>query len=151
MSSYIYEHLFLGHIYFDDLDKTHYFRLVRSRTAPGLPINQIATRRPYDDPRVERVYYRLQPVRTTIVAKTHMPYAFGEARMKRYEELFLAPPYEVTELPGYDPKVASNPFYAFRDLPARSRYQFMLDEAQFTIMGFIKGPVCRGSIALSVI
>jgi hypothetical protein len=151
MSRYIYEHLFLGHIYFDDLDITKYFRLVRSRTAPGLPINQIATRRPYDDPQVERVYYRLQPVRTTIVAKTHMPYAFGEARMKRYEELFLAPPYEVTELPGYDPKVASNPFYAFRDLPARSRYQFMLDEAQFTIMGFIKGPVCRGSIALSVI
>jgi len=27
----------------------------------------------------------------------------------------------------------------------------MLDEAQFTIMGFIKGPVCRGQIALNVI
>jgi len=33
----------------------------------------------------------------------------------------------------------------------KSRYQFMLDEAQFTIMGFIKGPVCRGQIALNVI
>jgi Fatty acid cis/trans isomerase (CTI) len=27
----------------------------------------------------------------------------------------------------------------------------MLDEAQFTIMNFIKGPVCRGNVALSVI
>ena len=27
----------------------------------------------------------------------------------------------------------------------------MLDEAEFTIMGFIKGPVCRGNIALNVI
>ena len=27
----------------------------------------------------------------------------------------------------------------------------MIDEAQFTIMGFIKGPVCRGQIALDVI
>ena len=27
----------------------------------------------------------------------------------------------------------------------------MLDEAQFTIMGFIKGPVCRGQVALNVI
>ena len=28
---------------------------------------------------------------------------------------------------------------------------FLLQEAQFTIMGFIKGPVCRGQIALNVI
>ena len=27
----------------------------------------------------------------------------------------------------------------------------MLDEAEFTIMGFIKGPVCRGQMALNVI
>ena len=27
----------------------------------------------------------------------------------------------------------------------------MLEESQFTIMGFIKGPVCRGQIALNVI
>ena len=151
MSRYIYEHLFLGHIYFDDVEERKYFRLVRSRTAPGIPINQIATRRPYDDPRVERVFYRLQPVRTTILAKTHMPYAFGEARMARYRELFLSPSYEVTELPSYAPAVASNPFIAFHSIPPSSRYRFMLDEAQFTIMGFIKGPVCRGQIALSVI
>ena len=151
MSRYIYEHLFLGHIYFDDLDSRNFFRLVRSRTAPGLAINEIATRRPYDDPRIERVYYRLAPVRTTIVAKTHLPYAFGEARMQRYQELFLSVPYEVAELPGYDRQVASNPFIAFRDIPTTSRYRFMLDEAQFTIMGFIKGPVCRGQIALNVI
>ncbi len=151
MSRYIYEHLFLGHIYFDDVQERRFFRLVRSRTAPGLPVEQVATRRPYDDPRTDRVYYRLQPVRTTIVAKTHMPYAFGPARMARYRELFLDPSYEVSELPGYNPNVASNPFIAFRDIPSNSRYRFMLDEAHFTIMGFIKGPVCRGQIALSVI
>jgi hypothetical protein len=151
MSRYIYEHLFLGHVYFDDVKERRFFRLVRSRTAPGVPVEEIATRRPYDDPSTDRVYYRLQPVRTTIVAKTHMPYAFGAARMARYRELFLDASYEVPELPGYDPQVASNPFVAFRRIPASSRYRFMLDEAQFTIMGFIKGPVCRGQIALSVI
>lgn len=151
MSRYIYEHLFLGHIYFDDLDERKYFSLVRSRTAPGLPINEIATRRPYDDPGVERIYYRLQPVRTTIVDKTHMPYVFNEARMTRYRELFLTPSFEVPELPGYDPQVAANPFVAFSSIPPSSRYRFMLDEAQFTIMGFIKGPVCRGQVALNVI
>ena len=151
MSRYIYEHLFLGHIYFDALEDRRYFTLVRSRTAPGLPIDRISTRRPYDDPGVERVYYRLQPVRTTIVDKTHMPYAFNDARMSRYRELFLEPVYDVAQLPGYEPAVASNPFIAFSSIPPSSRYKFMLDEAEFTIMGFIKGPVCRGQIALNVI
>lgn len=151
MSRYVFEHLFLADIYFDDIGEMRYFRLVRSRTAPGLPIDRIATRRPYDDPRVPRVYYRLAPVPTTIVAKTHLPYALGEARMARYRELFLDPAYEVSELPGYDPAVAANPFVSFRAIPVGSRYRFMLDEAQFIIMGFIKGPVCRGQIALNVI
>ena len=64
MSRYIYEHLFLGNIYFDDATEPRYFRLVRSRTAPGLPIERISTRRPYDDPGIDRVFYRLQPVPT---------------------------------------------------------------------------------------
>ena len=50
-----------------------------------------------------------------------------------------------------DPKVASNPFIAFSSIPPSNRYRFLLDEAEFTIMGFIKGPVCRGQIALNVI
>jgi hypothetical protein len=55
------------------------------------------------------------------------------------------------ELPSYALEMAANPFIAFRALPTTARYQFMLDEAQFTIMGFIKGPVCRGQVALNVI
>ena len=51
----------------------------------------------------------------------------------------------------YAPEVASNPFVAFRELPVEARYRLMLEEAQFTLMGFIKGPVCRGQIALDVI
>ena len=47
--------------------------------------------------------------------------------------------------------MASNPFVAFRDLPLESRYRFLLDEAQFFIMNFIKGPVCRGQVAVDVI
>ena len=32
-----------------------------------------------------------------------------------------------------------------------TRYRFLLDEAQFFIMNFIKGPVCRGQMAVDVI
>jgi hypothetical protein len=146
---YIYEHLFLAHLYFDD-DLT-YFRLVRSRTAPGQPADLIATRRPFDDPGVQRPFYRFVPLKEAVVSKTHMPYRLDRARMALWRRLFDEAPFAVGSLPGYKPEIASNPFVAFRDLPVRSRYRFMLEAAQFTIMGFIKGPVCRGQQALDVI
>lgn len=150
-SRYIYEHLSFGHLYFPAAEKLHFFSLVRSATPPGLPIKIIATRRPYDPPGVDRVYYRLAEVVNTIVEKQHMPYALNDNRMQRWQELFIDADYTVTKLPSHDPATASNPFVTFADLPVDSRYKFMLDEAEFTIMTFIKGPVCRGAIALDVI
>lgn len=151
MSRYLYEHLHLTHLYFDELPDRQWFRLVRSRSASGQPIDQIATRRPFDDPGVRRVYYRLQPVRGSLLAKTHIPYALGPSRKQRYTELFLDAPYNVSSLPGYDADMASNPFVAFRDLPLGSRYRFLLDDALVFVTQFIKGPVCRGTVALDVI
>ncbi|NTS75501.1 fatty acid cis/trans isomerase [Catenovulum sp. SM1970] len=150
VSRYIYEHLFLGHLYFDDL-APQFFKLVRSKTKAPASIEVIATRRPYDDPKVERVYYRLAPVVDAIVNKTHMPYALNPQRKALWQQLFFDTDYSVTHLPSYQPEVAANPFVAYDQLPIKSRYKFMLDEAQFTIMGFIKGPVCRGQVALNVI
>jgi hypothetical protein len=71
--------------------------------------------------------------------------------MARYEDLFLKPEYQVASLPSWHPLVAANPFKAFKDIPPRSRYEFLLDDARYFIEGFIKGPVCRGMIALNVI
>ena len=58
---------------------------------------------------------------------------------------------QVGALPSYAVEVASNPFETFRELPIDARYRFLLDEAQFFIMNFIKGPVCRGQMAVDVI
>jgi hypothetical protein len=150
-SRYIYEHWFLGSLYFDDLPGQEYFQLVRSKTPPGRPIEVIATTRPFDAPGVDRVYYRLRRMADTPLAKTHMPYALNAPRMARLKAWFLDAPYDVTALPSYAPEIASNPFVAFLQLPVNARYRLMLDEAQFTLMGFIKGPVCRGQMALNVI
>jgi hypothetical protein len=151
MGRYIYEHWFIGHLYFDDIAGEEFFQLVRSRTPPGRPIDVIATPRPFDDPGTERVYYRLRRTVETPVAKTHMPYALNPARMARLKTWFIDAPYEVTALPSYAPATASNPFVTFREVPVSARYRFLLDDAQFTLMGFIKGPVCRGQLALDVI
>jgi hypothetical protein len=86
MSRYLYEHLYLAHLYFDDLSHRQFFRLVRSRTPPGRPIDFISTCRPYDDPRVERVYYRLDPIRMSLLSKTHMPSRLNQARRTRWAE-----------------------------------------------------------------
>ncbi|WP_236102264.1 fatty acid cis/trans isomerase [Methylotetracoccus oryzae] len=151
MSRYVYEHLFLGHLHFSEHPGGPFFRIVRSRTPPGQKADPIFTRRPYDDPGVPRVYYRIEPAPGTMLAKTHMPYALNAARMALWRALFLEAPYSVVALPSYRPEVASNPFVAYQAIPVRSRYRFMLDEAQFIVMGFIKGPVCRGQVALNVI
>jgi Fatty acid cis/trans isomerase (CTI) len=152
---YIYEHLFLATLYFDDAEPEagarRFFRLVRSRTPPGRALDEIATRRPFDDPGVREFYYRLVPRSGAPLLKTHMPYALSDARLARFRALFLEPSYRVNKLPSYEPELSANPFKAFRALPVRARYRFMLEEAEFTMMGFIKGPVCRGQIALNVI
>ncbi len=151
MARYIYEHLFLATLFLDTSDNPRWFRLVRSRTAPGKPIDLIATRRPYDDPGVDRVYYRLQRMLITPLDKNHLAYRFDRERRDWYQQLFLDADYQVTKLPGYDGDDGSNPFKSFEAIPPRTRYHFLLRQAQFTIGNFIKGPVCRGQIALNVI
>lgn len=152
---YIYEHLFTSHLYFSALhqpdEQPQFYNLVRSATPPGEEIKIIAGRRPFDDPGVNRVYYRLQPVTDTIVNKTHQPYDINDDLMRKWQLWFKDADYQVTELPGYAPAVAANPLTAFKELPVNARYRFMLERAENTIMGYIKGPVCRGQVALNVI
>ncbi|ACE83915.1 fatty acid cis/trans isomerase [Cellvibrio japonicus] len=150
VSRYLYEHLFLAQLYFENAPDI-YFRLVRSSTPPGQPIQRISRARPFDDPGVEHVYYRLWRDPSSVVAKTHMPYLLNASRMAQWHQWFIAPQYEVKALPSYEPGQASNPFTSFAAIPIEARYRFLLSEAQFTIMNFIKGPVCRGQVALNVI
>jgi hypothetical protein len=148
---YLYEHLFLAHLKFGT-PTNEFYELLRSKTPPGQPLEVIATRRPYDDPGVERVYYRFRKIHSAIVQKTHMVFDFDDAQLRRFNELFIEPEWEQSpHLIGYDPIVSANPFVAFEQIPTRSRYQFLLDNAHYTIMTFIHGPVCKGQIALNVI
>lgn len=148
---YLYEHLFLAHIKFGTTTN-EFYELVRSRTAPGQPLDLIASVRPYDDPGVAKVYYRFRKIYSTIVYKTHMVFNFDDAQLQRLNALFIEPEWlQTPHLMSYDAKLSANPFVAFEQIPPRSRYQFLLDNAEYTIMTFIHGPVCKGQIALNVI
>lgn len=80
-----------------------------------------------------------------------MPFALNQQRIENWKAWFIDADYKVAELPSYDPQIAANPMSAFIDLPVKARFKFLLDNAQNTVMAFIKGPVCRGQLALNVI
>lgn len=148
---YLYEHLFLAHIKFGTTTN-EFYELVRSKTPPGIPIDLIATVRPYDPPGTDRVYYRFRKIYSTIVNKTHMVFELDDAHMTRFQELFIQPEWlQPPHVVGYDAKASANPFKTFEQIPPRSRYRFLLDNSHYIIMTFIHGPVCKGQIALNVI
>jgi hypothetical protein len=150
VARYIYEHLFIGHLHFKGHSNTEFFQLVRSKTPTGQTIEELKTPLPNDDPN-GNFYYRFRPITETIVDKTHFVYELSDEKMQRYDELFFKPDYSVTALPSYQSEIAANPFKAFVELPLISRHQFLLDDAQYFVSGFIKGPVCRGQVALNSI
>ncbi len=150
VSRYLFEHLFHAHLHFEETGNREFYRLVRSTTPPGVAVKIVATRRPYGET-AGNIYYRIVRQQGSVVAKQHMVYELSAQRMNRFKELFYDVDYEVNELPSHAPAVASNPVKTFAEIPVKSRYKFLLDNSRFFIEGFIKGPVCRGQVALNVI
>jgi len=148
---YLYEHLFLAHITFETGSK-EFYEIVRSTSKPGTPIDVIPTVRPYDDPGTATFYYRFRKIYSTIVYKTHMVFPLGEKQFNRARELFIVPEWpEKPHLASYDKIVSANPFETFAQIPVKSRYQWLLDNVHYIIQTFIRGPVCKGQVALNVI
>lgn len=150
VARWLYEHLFLAHLHFEGLSDPHFFEIVRSRTPSGKPVSPIATAQP-NDPPGSPFFYRLRPVEGSIVHKTHITYPLSEKKLTRVRELFFSDAWNVARLPGYGIAERANPFVTFSAIPAKARYQFMLDNAEYFVRTFIRGPVCRGSIATDVI
>lgn len=152
VARYLYEHLFLAHLVFAGDASQHFYRLVRSRTAPGDAVDEIATLRPYDPIADEPYWYRFARIEATITHKTHLVFPLSDARLARYRKWFLEPQWRAAEVPSAQTAAATyNPFTQFAAIPAAARYRFMLDNARFFVMSFIRGPVCEGQMAVNVI
>lgn len=151
VSRYLYEHLFLAHLHFAKEMPNEFFRLVRSRTSCAGGVDEIASRRPYDDPGSPDFSYCLKKVDQQITEKNHIVYEIGDQKLARWKQLFFSKAWAVKQLPTYEARASSNPFLTFAQIPAVARYQWLLDNAQYTVMTFIKGAVCRGGTAVNVI
>lgn len=167
VSRYLYEHLFLAHLYFTE-KPTEFYSLVRSRTQCADGIEVISSRRPFNNPykaseidvavlnkneneKYPQFFYCLEKNTYTVMNKYHVPYELNDKKMERFKELFFKEKWTVKELPGYEKETASNPFITFKDIPVRSRYQFLLDDSSYHVNTFLKGPVCFGNAALDSI
>ena len=149
---YLYEHFFLAHHYFSKSGAKEFYRLVRSTTPPGEPISIIATVRPYDDPGVSSFYYRYRKIHSTIVHKTHMVVELHDEILERLKENFIATPWlETPHWVELDDVTGANPFLVYSQIPPTVRYRFLLNNSEYLMRTFIRGPVCKGQVALNVI
>ncbi len=81
-----------------------------------------------------------------------MVFGLDDIKLARFKELFIEPEWlQKPHLVGYDHVLSANPFSSFEQIPPRSHYQFLLDNSHYILMTFIRGPVCRGQVALNVI
>lgn len=150
VARYIFEHLFLAHIFFKESPQQS-FKLIRSARACTNKPQELATRRPNDDPGTKPFYYCVIPFPGTPVLKTHIPYEWSAEKRVLLEKIFFTETWKAAKLPGYEKSVAENPFLTFAAIPAQARYQFLLEDAQYHVSTFIKGPVCNGSNAVNSI
>lgn len=100
--------------------------------------------------------YCFKKVPHVIPTKSHMLVQLTDEKKSRYEDLFFKTDWKVRSLPGFMDEIGdssdfANPFIVFEDIPAESRYRFLLEEAEYTIRTFIRGPVCRGGTAVNSI
>ncbi|MBF0314211.1 MAG: fatty acid cis/trans isomerase [Oligoflexia bacterium] len=140
VARYLFEHLFLGNIHFEE-NPGEFYRLVRSSTPYPYPIQQIATETVQDAPPTEgRVYYRMQKIDRVIEAKTHIVWRLSRKSLEHWKEVFLQKwPWKIASLPGYESK---NPFAVFEPIPTKARAQFMRENFRLLRLSIGKGPVC---------
>ena len=150
VARYLYEHLFIAHLYFAGEKQPHFFELLRSRTPAGQDLVPVASVRPNDDP-AGAYFYRFRLLTETIVHKTHITYALSDQKLKRYNQLFFGSDWATGKEPGYTEADRANAFATFAAIPAKARYRFLLDDAEYFVRTFIRGPVCSGQIATDVI
>lgn len=115
-SRYLYEHLFLAHL-FIKTSKRNFYTLIRSRTSCDSP-DMISTRTPGTDPLVKNFYYCIVKFPGTVVNKNHLPYEISLKKLNWIKQLFietkwdlqsdnpLLPPYQISGiesgLPGLE-------------------------------------------------
>jgi hypothetical protein len=154
VSRYIFDHFYLATIVLEESPGER-FRLVRSTTPPGEPVDIIGTGLPYEDPYayagVNRFWYRLSKLTQAPMQKNLFLWRLEHSDADHLEQLFFGPDgpgaHWSASAPLDPPWGIGNPFSIFRAIPAEARYRFLLENAEAVASGIIYGPVCNGQTA----
>lgn len=141
IARYVYEHVFFANLHLER-SPGEFYRLVRSRSRTG-PIDQIVTELPNDDPG-EKVFYRLRKQTEVFTAKQHIAWEIGPDTMDRWQELLHDGDWDLTLHDEFD-EDSTNPFEYFAAIPARVRYQFMIENSREMVDAMVRGSVCVGN------
>jgi hypothetical protein len=152
VSRYIYEHVYSAHIHFKNTGENEFYTLVRSFSPPSQALDEIVTEHPNENPEKQTrkarrpIYYRFKRVTEAIVQKSHITWEIDQKSLARLREIFFKDDWD------YDSQtptkfVSDNPFQYFAMIPARHRYQFMLENSRLIVNAMVRGPVCTGRIA----
>ena len=152
VARYLYEHWFVAHLYFDDLPAGPFFRVVRSRT-PQRP----ADRRDRDAAPLRRSRRRrlLPPAAGRSDDRPQDPHrlrALARADGAPAQALPRRRTGSRRAFPSYAPERGVEPVRRVRRDPARAAATSTCSTTRSTSsMTFIRGPVCRGQVAVDVI
>ncbi len=140
-SRYLYEKLFLARFYIQE-SPGEFYELVRSHTPTGQEIDIISTLKAFDKP-AEKFYYRLFKVRSTLLNKDHFVYEASNKELEHLKDLFWNAKWtkKESEIPFNFNE--TNPLIAFRFIPAKSRYTWMLENSKLLLDISARAQNCR--------
>ncbi len=140
-SRYLYEKLFLARFYIQE-SPGEFYELVRSHTPSGQEIDVISTLKAFDKP-ADKFYYRLFKVRSTLMNKDHFIYEVSYSELEHLKNLFWNAKWtkKDSEIPFNFNE--TNPLIAFRFIPAKSRYNWMLENAKLLLDISARAQNCR--------
>lgn len=147
---YIYEHAILSHIHFNGTPTDEFYELVRADNISGPP-NELVTEKGNDLIR-KAFFYRLKRVHDVIVRKTHAIWELNEGSVSEWKALFLDPSWRDED--DIEKKMAllntsdlKDPMKYFELIPEKSRFSFMVKNAEMIVGEIIISPSCSGKLA----
>ncbi len=140
-SRFLYEHLFLATFYFEE-SPGEFYELVRSSTPAPQPIIVSPTLHAFVKPKAEKFYYRLRKIHSTIVDKNHFVYEANNETLKELKDMFWNVDWQGGEKVKFNFH-NSNPLVAFKHMPAKSRYSWMLKNSHLLLDISARSQNCR--------
>ncbi|MDD4976527.1 MAG: fatty acid cis/trans isomerase [Bacteriovorax sp.] len=147
---YIYEHAIMAHIHFSGTPNDEFYELVRASNSSGV-VKELVTEKG-NDPTPAPFVYRLHRIHDVIVRKTHALWELNEGSLVEWTKLFLDPTWDdeaniqahYDSLDSYD---RQDPMKYFSPIPSKSRFTFMVRNAEMLVGEIVRSPSCSGKIA----